>query len=263
MQNIIQNLKKYLCIDLFRLISLIFAGYFLYIFHLNVGLPPEKDISTTSITYLILFIFFLLLPQAKSIKLGKFLEYEAKITEIKKEVQEFKDETRQIISMQNMLISTVTNTLNQNINITIPGLKEAEEAKEELDEAIKEPERSSEIEDKIQQFLASTGGDINLALAKLRIDIERELRKILGKKTETEDATQMRGPFLSARSLFKEFIQKYPEYKGMYKSFDYILKVCNAAIHGQVVSQAQADEALYMGIKILNVLEKVNNNIML
>jgi uncharacterized protein YoxC len=53
----------------------------------------------------VLFIFFLLLPQAKKLKLGKLIEYEAKIDEVKKEVQEFKEETRQILSMQNTIIT--------------------------------------------------------------------------------------------------------------------------------------------------------------
>lgn len=250
--------NKWWCIDVQRAISLFFSAYFLYAFHLNVGFPPSKDISSTSITYLALFVFFLLLPFAKKLKLGKLLEYEAKVDEVKKEVKEFKEETRQILSMQNTLINTVSNTISQNINITMPGLNEAQDAKQQLNETIKEPEQPEVIEDEINEFLASEGSDLNFALAKLRMEIERELRRILGKRTQTSEPTRMKGKFLSARSLFKEFTMEHPEYKGMYGSFDYILKVCNAAIHGQSISQEHAHEALYMGLRMLDELKKVN-----
>ena len=77
--------------------------------------------------------------------------------------------------MQNTLINTVSNTVNQNINISIPGPSEAQEAKEKLNETIKEPEQPEAIEDEIEQFLASEGSDLNFALAKLRMEIERKI----------------------------------------------------------------------------------------
>ena len=43
----------------------------------------------------------------------------------------------------------------------------------------------------------------------------------------------------------------------MYDSFDYVLKVCNAAIHGQNVSDGYAQKALQMGFRILDELKKI------
>ena len=255
-----EKIKEWACINILRLSSLAIADYFFYVFHSIVGFPPEQELNSSSTTYLLLSIFFFLLPLAKKLKLGKLLEYEAKVNEIKGEVKEFKEETRQILSMQNTLINTVSNTMNQSINITLPGKGEIQEANEELNSTIKEPTPQDQLDEKIEDFLASEGSDLNFALAKLRMDIERELRRILEKRLSTADPIKMKGKFLSARSLFREFANQLPEYKGMYGSFDYILKICNAAIHGQSISQGHAQEAFYMGLKILDELKRIDNN---
>lgn len=256
----VKKLYEWLSMNAVRIVCLIIAGYFLYLFHSMAGFPPLKELTPTSITYLILFIFFLILPSAKKLKLGKLLEYEAKVEEVKKDVKEFKDETRLILSLQNTLINTVSNTLNQSININIPGLSEIREAKEELNETIEGPEETETIKNEVEEFLASEGSDLNFALAKLRMEIERELRIILGKRTTTADPFSLQGKFLSARSLFREFVRRYPKYEGMNKSFDYMLKICNAAIHGQNISEEHAHEALYMGLRMLDEFRKLNGN---
>lgn len=91
------------------------------------------------------------------------------------------------------------------------------------------------------------------------MDLERKLREILGKRTVTSDPSNMKGGFLSARQLFREFVERYPKYKGMHSSFDYILKVCNAAIHGQQVLDGHGIEALYMGLKMLAELDSIDD----
>jgi flagellar basal body-associated protein FliL len=258
MDKIMDKIKKLLCVNIMRLISLAIAAYFFYAFHSIVGFPPKQELNASSTTYLIISIFFFLLPLAKKLKIGKLLEYEAKVNEIKQEVKEFKDDTRQILSMQNTLINTVSNTISQSINITLPGQGEIQEAREDLDDTIKDPIPQDKLEDEIDDFLALEGSDINFALAKLRIDIEKELRRILIKRLDTDDPTKMTGRFLSARSLFREFIKLFPKYSGMHGSFDYILKICNAAIHGQNISSSHAQEALQMGFKMLDELKKVD-----
>lgn len=253
------KVKEWMCVNVARLTSLVIAAYFFYVFHVAVGFPPEKELNSSSLTYLIISIFFFLLPLSKKLKLGKLLEYEAKVAEIKSEVKEFKEETRQILSTQNTLINTVSNTISQSINITLPGYREIEDAKEELDSAIKEPTPQQQLEAEIAEYLASEGSDLNFALAKLRIDIERELRRILIKRLDTEDPTKMKGKFLSIRSLFREFTNLYPQYTGMHTSFDYVLNICNAAVHGQKISRDYSHEAMQMGFKILDELKKTKS----
>ena len=255
----IEKIKNWFFTNILQISSLIIAAYFFYAFHLHVGFPPIKELNSTSTTYLVISIFFFLFPFAKSLKLGKLLEYEAKVSEVKNEVKEFKEETRQILSMQNTLINTVSNTVNQNIHISLPGRGEIEDAKEELDNTINDPTPQDKLEEEISNFVASEGLDLNFALAKLRMEIEKELRRILIKRIDTDDPTKMRGKYLSIKSLFNEFTKLYPKYAGMRGSIDYILKICNAAIHGQNISEVHSHEALHMGFTILDELRKVDS----
>lgn len=233
------------------------SAYFFFVFHYLVGVPPTVVLTPTTSTYLFLAIFFLLVPSAKRIKFWKIFEYEAKIGELKNEVKEFKEETRQLISLQNNLINTVSNTVNQNISISLPGLEEASQADLELEQTISPSIAQDNIEDKISELLSEEDNDLNFALAKLRIRIEQELRRILGKRLES-DPVKMKHKFLSIRSLFRKFISEYPNYSGMYSSFDYILIICNAGAHGQRVPEGQAHEALSMGIKMLEQLKEIS-----
>lgn len=240
--------------------SRLIAAYFFYLFHVRAGFPPVNDINSTSITYLSLSIFFFILPLAKKLKLGKLLEYEAQVKQVKEEVKEFKAETRELIAVYNNLINTVSNTINQNVTVNLPGREEIEQAKEDLDSTIKEPEAPSQIEKEISDFMVSEGLDVNFALAKLRMEMEKELREILGKRVSTTAPADSKIKFLTARSLFREFINKYPDYANMLGSYDYVLKVCNAAIHGQKMDNGHAQEALYMGFRILDELKRINKN---
>lgn len=249
----IDRLKK----NIMNIVSLLLSAYFFFVFHYLAGMPPTASLTPTTTTYLFLAIFFLLVPSAKKIKLGKIFEYEAKIDEIRSEVKEFKDETRQFLSLQNNLINTVSNTINQSINISLPGLKEANEANQELQETISPSIAQENIEDRISELLSEEDNDQIFALVKLRIRIEQELRKIMGKRLEA-DPIRKKHKFLSVRSLFRSFIVEYPKYQGMYSSFDYILIVCNAGAHGQKVPERQAHEALSMGIKMLEQLKEIS-----
>jgi hypothetical protein len=254
-----EKTKTFLMENVLKIISGLLSLYFFIVFHTMVGFLPKADITSTSLTYLILFIFFLLIPVAQKLTIGQLLTFESKIKEVKSEVGEFKNETRELISLQNSLINTVTNTVNNNINISLPGLSEAKDARQELEETITRKLELDTIEEKVQDFLESEGQDFNFALARLRMEIERQLRKIMGKRLKTDDPVNMKGPYFSARSLFKQFIQKYSNYQGMYGSFDYILKVCNAAIHGQMIPQSHAYEALSMGLKMLEELNDIES----
>lgn len=258
MAEVLKAIKGWSELNAFRTVTLILAAYFFYVFHSHVGFPPESPIDATSATYLLLFLLFLVLPSAKSLKIGKWFEYEARITELREQVEEFKVETRQLFALQNNLLNTVSNTAHQNVNITLPGQAEIDEANEELDRAIKHPTSPQQLESEIHQFLLSEGADLNLALAKLRMELEVELRRILEKRTVTDQPNSMKSRFYSVKTLFRKFLERHPEYSGLRGSFDYILSICNAAIHGQKISDGHAREALQMGFKMLDELRNVS-----
>jgi hypothetical protein len=250
-------LKKILSFDIFpficRLISVSLFAVAIYI----IGFPPNESIGSTSITFLILSIFFLLLPIASKISLGKIITFERQVDQVKNEVKEFKTETREFLSVYSNMITAISNTMNQTINVNLPGQEEAQKAKEDLDSTIENQEETSSLEDEVYNYISQAGNDINFALAKLRMDLERTLRELVEKEQVTSDLENIKGKFMSARQLFREFTVQYPKYKDMHSSFDYILKICNAGIHGHNVSEKYAYEDIYMGLKMIKELNKI------
>lgn len=251
-------LQRISAANVFPTICYLLAAYFLYAFCVVVGVPPSKPLDATSGSYLALALFMFMLPEAKKLKLGQLFEYEAKVKEIKQEVREFKDETRSTLSAYTALVSAISNTMNQTINVHLPGQAAVDQAKQDLRAVLKTPNAESCVEGKVEAFVASAGGDFNYALAKLRMQLERELRRILSKRVVTANPDDPNIKFLSARSLFNQFTQALPGYERIRNSFDYVLKVCNAGIHGQVIPDGHAQEALYMGIQMLEELTGID-----
>ena len=50
------------------------------------------------------------------------------------------------------------------------------------------------------------------------------------------------------------------KYQQMRSSFDYVLEVCNGAIHGQRIAEAVAHEAIDVGLHILRELKQEQND---
>jgi hypothetical protein len=199
-----------------------------------------------------------MLPEAKKLKLGQLFEYEAKVKEIKEEVKQFKDETRATLTAYTSLISAISNTVNHTVNVNLPSRSETTQAKVDLDTTLTTTTKKSELEEKVRSFLASEGNDPNYALAKLRMQLEKELRRVLNKETSNPLTPEHNVKFLSIRSLFLQFVSRFPNYQGIEGSFDYVLKICNAAIHGQFISEEYAYEALSMGFRMLDELKEIS-----
>ena len=250
-------LKKILFFDVFPFLCRLIAASLILLAFYAVGFPPEKELNPSAITLLVFSAFFFLLPIAKKMSIGKLLTYEKEVAKVKEEVGEFKSETREFLGIYSNMITAISNTVSQTVNVNLPGKEQVKEAKEELNSTLKENESPETIEDELEAYLNLSGNDVNFALARLRMELERALREILGRRTQTADPSAMKSKYLSARQLFRELVEQYPDYRGLHSSFDYILKVCNAAIHGQKISEGHAHEAIYMGLKMLNEFERV------
>ena len=243
--------------NVFPIICYLLSSYFLFAYCHLVGVPPEAPLPTAAAFYLLLALFLFLLPEAKKIKFGKLFEYEAHVEEMQKDIREFKDETRNTLSVYSTLVSAISNTVSQTINLNLPGAAEMEKAKSELDHAAKERLTVPLTQDDVEVFLDEAGGDSNYALAKLRMQIEYELRRILNKPTMLKSIEPANIRFLSPRSLYFALCDSHSEFKDIKASFDYVLRICNAAIHGQAVPRGHAQEALTMGMQILLQLKQV------
>ena len=181
----------------FSIFSRLVAVYFIWTFHQHVGFPPAKDLTITSVAYLVLFVFFTILPFARRLKIGKILEFEAKVKEVRQEVREVREETRQLISTVSTVANSMSSTIKQTIHFGVPGKEEGEIAEEKLSEVITDPPEPTAHQRDIQALLSAEESDIHYALARLRIDIERELRRVLGKRLEFDGPSAVRGKFLS------------------------------------------------------------------
>jgi hypothetical protein len=253
-----ETLKKILLFDvlpfLCRLLSCVFLAASLY----GIGFPPSSNINAGSLSFAVIGIFFLLVPVAKKISLGKLLSFEKEVEKVRTEVKDFRTETKEFLTVYSNMISAISNTVKQTVNVHYhPDKGETQKAKESLEEVATSPEEEKTIEKETLKFIESSGDDYNFALARVRMEIEKQLRDVLGKRTTTADPTQIKTGFLSARQLFSKFVERHPKYENMHYSLDYVLKVCNAAIHGQQVSEGHAHEAISMGLRIVEEIKAV------
>ena len=235
--------------------SRLIAVYFIWVFHRHVGFPPTGQLTFTSTIYLALFIFFLVLPFAQRIKLGKLIEFEAKVEQVREDIKEVRTETRELISTMSIVANAISNSMNQSVVVNLPKPEEVQAAREKLSEALTKPPEPTTQKEKVLDYIDAGGPDVHYALARLRMDLEKELQRVLDNHPKSDCPSRMRGKILSARSLFRRLVSVFPRYENMQDSFDYILKVCNAAIHGRQIPEKIAHEAIDMGLRILRELE--------
>src|SRR5579871_474336 len=202
-----QSIKQLAAANVFPTICYLLAAYFLYAFCRVVGVPPDKPIDASSGSYLALALFLFMLPEAKKLKLGQLFEYEARVKEIKQDVRDFKEETRSTLSAYTSLVSAISNTVNQTINVHLPGQEVVNQAKDDLKHALTTPIEGKPVEDEVDAILEAAGGDTHYALAKLRMQLERELRRTLKKRATVRSPEGGEIRYLSTRSLFNQFIQ--------------------------------------------------------
>lgn len=93
------------------------------------------------------------------------------------------------------------------------------------------------------------GQDPNLALAKLRIDLERELRRIASTQDVSLDARKISVAYLLESLARNEIIGR-----DVVSAIKEILPVCNSAIHGGNVKIDVAVKVLDIGADILRIL---------
>jgi hypothetical protein len=166
---------------------------------------------------------------------------------VKEELREFKNEVRNTVSV----IST--NAVNQNINVHLPGAEELRKQQEKVEENLKglSRQKSDDVEAELQS------GDVTYALAKVRIDIERLLRTILGRRLDSSvgsvSALEQR-KFQSIDKMFDLLVKENDTLAYLRSPLRNVLAVCNAAIHAQTVTADQAGEALKLGAHIIAAL---------
>jgi hypothetical protein len=219
----------------------------------NFSFTPSPKFTANQTIILSLWLFFAFLPFFTRIKIGKFLELEREIKKANTEIKEFKEEVRFNLSMVSTSINTIGNLSNQ-VTVNLPGIAALEEDKRKLDESDPSSKRKAE---EIREELTIEGEDTVMALARTRIRIEYLLRKILAKHPAALSYYAKPAKFLSQTQLIRAFLKEYESYSHLEKPFLNVMDVCNAAMHSQWVSNAQAGDSLDVGARIIAILADV------
>lgn len=235
-------------------ITLIISVYLLIVFHLTVNLLDPQNVQPIHYLILLLGVLIPLVPFIQKLRIGKLVELERNIKQQKEEVRDFKNEVRQLISVVSTSLNSISNLTNTtNVNIDLADL--LRKAKQELNEADVEP-APQEIQE-VKRELLLDNEDTIMALARIRIRLEHLLRRVLGKSIQYTNKPSEDVKFLSAGRLYRMFLREYPNYQYLESSFEYVLKICNAAIHGQQVPSGQAQEALELGARLISTLNEI------
>lgn len=237
------------------------AVYFGVGFVVKAGFPPKTDMLIGDALFVGLTLLLLFAPFFNKIKISSWIELEREVKEAKVEAVSAKDELREFkaeIRDTMSVVSTNLNTQRMSTQLNIygtPNVDELRAAQAKLEENLDSSDQVA-VEEYESSARAQQENDVPLMLAKVRMDIERLLRRIVGARLaiSSVDAEPVR--LASTRQLFHRLVLTNSNFAYLNKPFDYVNKVCNAAIHAQVVSSEQANEALRLGAQIIEVLSK-------
>jgi hypothetical protein len=197
-------------------LSWLVSFYFLLPFVGNVGYPPDRKLLAGDALYAFLWLLFLFLPFFSKIKIGTFLELEREIAKAKEELHEFKAEVRNSMSVLSTNVNTIGRMANQ-VTVNIPGLAELREAQEIIE--AKAPSETKQTAEQVEERILLQSEDPTLALARTRIDIERLLRHIIGKRPAINQAKEQTVRFMGISQLFDLFISQNEQYAYLMKRF--------------------------------------------
>jgi len=248
------NIQENINSILFIVISLITSTIFLIIAVCKINL---NDIDKTPMIiwcFLIVGIIFLFLPFFKKVKIGNFVELEREIKNTKEELNTFKTDIRQSLSIISTNINTLS-TINNQIQINLPGITDLQNAIKTLD-AQNNPQIENSSKN-LKEELIIEDEDIIMTLTKARVKMEYLLRKILGKRTTLKNSDNDI-KYLTLSQLIRDFLDQFPQYRYLENSLIYVRRLGNAAAHAQVIPEFQAQEAIEMSLKLIAVLKYIN-----
>jgi hypothetical protein len=223
----------------------------------DTGFLPTEATLNQHAPVLTLFLFFLFLPFFSKIKIGKLLEIEREVEKAKEDLEGFKAEVRNNLSVISTSVNTISGFSNQ-LTVNLPNTKEIREAREEIENNSPKSLTKGDKQDDLEQLLQRE--DPTLALAWTRIEIERLVRKILGKRTAASPDELAAMKFATLPRLFNQLTTLYPRYQYLNDAFRYVMQICNAAIHAQSISYDQALEAAGLGGQIILILKGLAND---
>jgi hypothetical protein len=233
--------------------SWLVATYFAIGFVLKAGFPPKTETLIGDALFVGLTLFFMFLPFFSKIKIGSLIELERAVKEAKKEADSAKDELREFKAEVRNTMSVVS---TQRTNVYVNSTPDPAAIREQ--QAAIQPRLDARSESTVEKYeeavKSQESDDPAYVLAKVRIDIERLLRLIVGKRIGPVSDTNVK--LASARQLFDSLVRSDDKWEYLRQPFEYVNRVCNAAIHGQLVSSEQTSETLKLGAQIIAALRQ-------
>lgn len=198
-------------------------------------------------------VVFLFLPFFNKIKVGSWLELEREVEAAKKEAENATSELREFKNeVRTTLISANSNLQRMNVWVgNTPGAPVLREQQEAVAKQL--PDSKKSTADEYFELVRAQEEDPAYSLARVRIDVERLLREKLKKRIGPVPKNDLR--LATMRQLFVQLTEQDPSWLMLRGAFDSFLKVCNAAIHGQIIEEDQADEALLLGAQFVAALK--------
>jgi len=234
--------------------SWVVALYFGIGFIAKAGFPPKADLLLGDSLFVGLTLFFLFLPFFNKIKIGSWIELEREVKEAKKEAAAAKDELREFKAEVRNTVSVISsNNVSPQFNIHLADM--LRQQGENVDQKLTKQGR-----EKAQEVTAEleADDDVNFALARVRIEIERQLRRILGRSFMVASANKPR--FLSINNMFDQLLQHDQSLAFLREPMKNVLSICNAAVHAQIIAPEQAGEALKLGALIIATLKQQSSS---
>ncbi len=233
------------------LVSWLVAAYFLIGYLSGAGFPPSSDIAVGQAVLLAIGLFFLFLPFFSRVKIGKWLELEREVGKTKTELRDFKQDVQASLALITTSVNTIS-SLSNSFVVNLPGAAELAEARQDLDRQAT-PETRQEAQD-IRDELTIEGEVSALTLARMRMRLEYLLRKIADDHRGDLGFSEEEVRRMPLRQLFRAFARIYPQYRDFSRSFDYVTRIANAAIHAQPIPFSQAQDAVDMGAELIALL---------
>lgn len=228
-------------------------GWYLFaivIYRIDLNLPDT--ISKEHWIVLFASIFMLLLPFVSKIAFGNILKIERELKQTKSELSDFKTTTQNQFQFLTSNLNFLTQNLSNNINIY--NRAPDEQTLEDANRSLEKPSRQAKTEEVEKELDFQIGDEEELwifNLLKIRVQMEKELRNILEKRTSVTSHSDLNINYYSLHKLFDLYIEKYPESKTLRQPLKLFSNTANAAIHGQMINKRQYEEALELGVKIL------------
>jgi len=110
-------------------LSWVIALYFGIVFFCKSGFPPA--VPPTAAALGAPMLFFLFLPFFNKIKIGKVLELEREVEKARKDLSEFKAETRNTLSVLSTNVNTIGRMTNQ-VTVNLPSPSQPQTARQQV-----------------------------------------------------------------------------------------------------------------------------------